>query len=128
MRGSYGAGAAIAVLIPLAAYFFGLFGSLVSFQALEYLASTVFLLAGLWTVASGFLIAEAKDRTYYAIWGVVLACVSLFAYVPTGEAIGILIIAIVVLIVLVFFTGRTQKMFTAATSAPQPAGESPATS
>lgn len=119
-------GTAVAVLLSLAAYLFGLFGSLYSVSGLEMLASTAFLLVGLWTLAAAFVVVEAKDRTYYAVWGVVLACLSLFAYVSPAIALGILLIAIVVLIFLVLYTGRTQKTFTAATSPPAPAGPAPA--
>jgi hypothetical protein len=126
LKVGWGVGVALAVLVSLAAYLFGLFGPLYSIIAVELLASTIFLLVGLWTLASGFFIVEAKDRTYYSVWGVVLACLALFAYVPPAIALGILILAIVVLIVLVLFTGRTQKMFTAATSPPSPAGPTPA--
>jgi hypothetical protein len=117
---------AVAVLLSAAAYLFGLFGPLYTLVALELLVSTTFLLTGLWTLASGLLLVEAKDKTYYSVWGVVLACLSLFAYVPPATALGILLIAIVVLILLVFYTGRTQKAFTAATSPPSPAGPTPA--
>jgi Ca2+/Na+ antiporter len=114
------------VLLSLAVYFFGLFGSFTTLQAVEYMFSTIFLLTGLWTLVSAFAIVEAKDRTFYSLWGIIFACVSLFAYVPANFAIGILLIALVVLIVLVYFTGRTQKEFTTATKPPRPAGDMPA--
>src|SRR5271157_1590534 len=126
MKASWGIGVAIGILLSLAAYFFGFFGALFTLQAVEYLFSTMFLIAGLWTLVSAFVIVEAKDRTYYSVWGIVMTCVSLFAYVPAQFAIGILLIALVVLIVLVYFTGRTQKEFTTATSPPRPAGDTPA--
>jgi amino acid transporter len=122
----YWVGIGIAVLLSLAVYFFGFFGSYTTLQAVEYMFSTIFLLTGLWTLVSAFAIVEANDRTFYSLWGIVFACVSLFAYVPPNFAIGILLIALVVLIILVYFTGRTQKEFTTATKPPQPAGDLPA--
>ena len=128
MKPSYWIGVGIGVLLSLAVYFFGFFGSFTSLQAVEYLFSTMFLLTGLWTLVSAFAIVEAKDRTFFALWGIVFACVSLFAYVPANFAIGILLIALVVLIVLTYFTGRTQKEFSTATMSPRPAGDTPAAS
>jgi uncharacterized membrane protein YhaH (DUF805 family) len=126
-RPSYWIGVGIGVLLSLALYFFDFLGSnLAALQTLEYLFSTIFLLTGLWTLVSAFAIVEAKDRTFYALWGIVFACVSLFAYVPANFAIGILLIALIVLVVLTYFTGRTQKEFTTATRPPRPAGDTPA--
>jgi len=126
MKPSYWLGVGIAVLLSLAVYFFGFFGSFTTLQAVEYMFSTMFLLTGLWTLVSAFAIVEAKDRTFFSLWGIVFACVSLFAYVPANFAIGILLIALIVLILLVYFTGRSQKEFTTATRPPRPAGDLPA--
>jgi hypothetical protein len=126
MKPSYWIGVGVAVLLSVAVYFFGLFGSFTTLQAVEEMFSTVFLLVGLWTLVASFALVEIKDRTFFALWGVILSCVSLFAYVPANYAIGILLVALVVLILLVYFSGRTQKEFTAATSPPRPAADTPA--
>jgi hypothetical protein len=122
----WGVGAGLAVLVSLVLYSFGLFGALVTLQSVGLLLSTIFLLVGLWTLVAAFVVVEAKDRTYYAAWGVVIAFVSLFAYVPATYAIGILLIALIVLILLVLYTGKTQEAFTAATTPPAASGGSPA--
>lgn len=126
MKASWGIGVGVGILASLAAYFFGVFGSFTTLQAVEYLFSTMFLLIGIWTLVSAFAIVEVKDRTFYALWGVILAAVSLFAYVPANYAIGILLVALIVLILLVFYSGRTQKEFTTATRPAAPAGDTPA--
>ena len=128
MKPSYWFGVGIAILLSLAVYFFNAFGSFDTFQAVEYLFSTMFLLTGLWTLVSAFVIVESKDKTFFSLWGIIFACVSLFAYVPANYAIGILLIALVLLIVLVYLTGRSQREFTTATRPPQPAGNMPAAS
>ena len=125
MKVGWGIGVVIAVLVSFAAYSFGLFGPMVTFSAAELLLSTIALLVGLWTVIAAFTTMGAKDRVYYSAWGVVLTCLSLFAYLPAAYAIGILLIAIVAMILLVVYAGRTEKIYTAATTAPPPAGGSP---
>jgi hypothetical protein len=122
----YWIGFGIAILLSLAVYFFGLFGTFTTLQAVEQMFSTIFLLVGLWTLVAAFALVEVKDRTFFALWGVILSCVSLFAYVPANYAIGILLVALVVLILLVYFSGRFQKEFTTATHPPNPAGDTPA--
>jgi uncharacterized membrane protein HdeD (DUF308 family) len=95
-------------------------------MAVYLLIASALLLSGLWTVVSAFLVVEAKDRTYYSVWGVVMFCLSLFAFVPPALAAGILIVAIIILIVLVIYAGRAQELVTAGANPPTTAGGTPA--
>ncbi|MDA4121076.1 MAG: hypothetical protein OK404_01560 [Thaumarchaeota archaeon] len=126
MKVGWGVGIAIAVLASFAAFFFGLFGTLYSSTAVYLLIASALLLSGLWTVVSAFLIVEIKDRTYYSAWGVVMSCLSLFAFVPPAIAAGILIVAIIILIILVIYAGRAQGLVTAGANTPTAAGGTPA--
>ena len=122
MKIGWGIGIAIAVLASLASFFFGLFGPLYSSSSIVFLVAASLLLSGLWTIASAFLILEAKDRIYYSVWGVVLFCLSLFAFVPPAYAAGVLVVAIIVLILLVIYAGRAKGIVSATASPPQAAG------
>lgn len=126
MKPSYWIGVGVAVLLSLAVYLFGIFGSFATLQAVEDMFSAVLLLVGLWTLVAAFALVEIKDRTFFALWGVILSSVSLFAYVPANYAIGILLVAFVVLILLVYLSGRSQKEFTTATAPPRAAADTPA--
>jgi len=108
----------VAVLVSAAAYLFGLHAN--------YAVSLMLLLLGLWTVISAIFLVDRKDRWYYTGWGVVIAFLSLFAFLPAGYTIGLILIAIVALILLYVYVGGTSKMITAARSPPSPAGETPA--
>jgi hypothetical protein len=122
MKIGWGVGIAIAVLASLASFFFGLFGPLYSSSSIVFLVAASLLLSGLWTIASAFLILEAKDRIYYSVWGVILFCLSLFAFVPPAYAAGILVVAIIFLILLVIYASRAKDIVAATASPPQPAG------
>ncbi len=103
MKPTWGIGIVVAVLLSFALYFLGVIGTI-------WLAlGLVFVLSGLWTVVSGFLIAAAKDRTYYGSWGVFLACLSLFAFTRLTYAIGVTLLAVVGIILVVLFSGRKEK-------------------
>jgi len=126
MRVGWGLGAAVGLLIPLAFFFFGTLGSLTDVGTLERLLAIIFLLTGGWTLAFAVFIGESKDRLYYGVWGLVLAGLSLFDVVPPGDAIGIFIIAIVVLILLRVYTSRNQEMVTAGPATKATPGATPA--
>ena len=119
MRMSWGVGALVSVLLGVVVFLFGIL-------SLEQSISLMLLLVGLWTVAVAFTAAESKDRSYYSGWGVVIAFLSLFAYIPFNYTLGLLLLAVVALILLNVFMGRAPKTFTAATNPPRPAGETPA--
>ena len=118
VRPGWGIGALIAILLSFAAYLFGLL-------TVEQTASTILLLVGLWTIVVAFL-GDSKDRTYYSGWGVVLAVLSLFAFIPFYYTVGLILIAVVALIILSVYAGRAPKAYAAATNPPRPAGETPA--
>jgi len=115
----WGIGMIVAVLLSAAAFSFGL-------TNLEHTVSLGLLLVGLWTIVCALFLVERKDRWYYSGWGAVLAFLSLFAFLPAGYTIGLVLIAIVALILLYVYVGGTSKMITATRAPPSPAGETPA--
>lgn len=118
MKLGWGAGVTVAILLSIAAYLFDLVD-------LTHMVSLALLLVGLWTIAGALFVVEPKDRNYYAGWGVVLAVLSLFAFLPLAYTIGLLLVAIVALIFLYAYGNRTGKLVTAATPSPA-AGGTPA--
>ena len=120
MKPTWGIGIVVAVLLSFGLYFLGVIGTV------PLALASVFLLSGLWTIVSGFLIAAQKDRTYYGSWGVFLACLSLFAFVRLSYAVGITLLAIVGIIVVVVFSGKKEKMVAATSPPPAKTGGSPA--
>lgn len=122
LRLGIGMGMMVAVLLSAAAYLFGLV------KSLSYTVSLALLLVGLWTIACALTIVERKDRNYYGGWGVVIAVLSLFAFLPLQYAIGLLLLALVALILLYAYTGKKDKIITAARTPPAPAGGTPAAS
>ena len=117
-RLGWGVGIIVAILLSAAAYSFGLHAN--------YTISLGLLLVGLWTIVCALFLVDQKDRWYYSGWGVVLAFLSLFAFLPAGYTIGLVLIAIVALILLYVYVGGSSKMITAARTAPAPAGGTPA--
>ena len=107
-------GSLIAILISIVVYLFGLVD-------LKGMLSLMFLMVGLWTIVAAFTIFDPKDRYYYTGWGAVIAFISLFNFIPPSYTIGLIILAIIALIIINVYVGKTPKMFTAATS-PAPAG------
>ncbi|GEM_PF-788315 len=118
-RLGWGVGIVVAILLSAAAYSFGLVGP-------DRAISLGLLLVGLWTIVTGLFLVDQKDRWYYSGWGVVLAFLSLFAFLPAGYTIGLVLIAIVALILLYVYVGGSGKMIAAARTPPAPAGGTPA--
>jgi hypothetical protein len=117
-RLGWGVGIIVAILLSVAAYSFGLHAN--------YTFSLGLLLVGLWTVVSALFLVDQKDRWYYTGWGVVLAFLSLFAFLPAGYTIGLVLIAIVALILLYVYVGGSSRMIAAGRAQPAPAGGTPA--
>jgi len=118
-RVSWGIGIIVAILVAAAVYSFGIIGA-------GYSISLGLLLVGLWTIVTAFFLVDRKDQWYYSGWGVVLAFLSSFAYLPAGYTIGLVLIAIVALILLYVYVGGTSKMMAAARPPTSSAGETPA--
>jgi hypothetical protein len=120
LKPGWGVGIIVAILIPVAVYLL----SIVNFSGM---VSMLLLLVGLWTIISAFAIVERKDRSYYSGWGVVIAVLSLFYFLPSlNYTIALVILAIVALIIINVYIGKAPKMYEAATIQPAPAGETPA--
>lgn len=121
MKTSWGVGVIVAILVSASV---GLFGIL----NLSRTLSLMLLLIGLWTLVSAFALVEEKDRSYYSAWGVVVAFLSLFAYVPFDYSLGLIFLAVVALIFVNLYWGRaSKKMNPTQGQAPQ-AGNAPAAS
>ena len=114
MKPGWGIGMIIAVLLSVAVFFLGLVD-------LAGMVSLVLLLSGLWTLVSAFVIFDARDRSYYMGWGVVIAALALFDFIPFNYTVALILMAIVVLILVNVYLGRAPKMYNAATT-PAPAG------
>ncbi len=76
MKPSWGVGTTIAVLLSIVVY-------LVGIVDLRGMVSLALLLCGLWTLVAAFTIVEQKDRNYYSGWGIVIAALSLFEFIPS---------------------------------------------
>jgi hypothetical protein len=85
-----GIGLIVTVLVPIALL---LFGVLKPVQTI----STVLLLSGLWALAFGLLMERKQERLYYSGFGVVVALLSTFVFIPFRYTAGLVLVAIVVL-------------------------------
>ncbi len=110
------------VLAVLFAVAVGLLGSFSPQATL----SLVLILGGLWTIAAAFMVVDRKDRSYYSAWGVVMAALSLAYLIPIQYELALILLAIVALIVIYVYYGKTPKMYEAATNPAPPAGPTPA--
>ena len=120
MKPGWGVGAIVTVLLSVAVY-------LLNLVTLRGMVSLLLLLFGAWTVVAAFMLVDRKDRSYYSGWGVVIAVLSLFYFMPSiNYTIALVLLAIIALIVINVYIGRAPKLYTAATSHPSPAGDTPA--
>lgn len=120
LKVGFGIGAVIGILLSIVVYLV----ELVNFYGMLAL---MFLFLGLWTLVAAFAIVDPKDRYYYTAWGVVIAFLALFDFIPPNYTIALIILAIVAIIIINVYVGRTPKGLTAATTAaPAPGGSSAA--
>ena len=110
------------VVAALLAIAVGLLGSF----SLQATISLLLLLVGLWTVGSAFFVVDRKDRSYYSAWGVVIAALSLSYLIPLQYELALILLAIVALIIVNLYIGKTPKIYEAATNPAPPAGPTPA--
>jgi len=116
----YGAGVLIVVLLSFAAYFLAIITILQT-------VALILLLGGLWTVVAAFTIFNDSERSFYLGWGVVVAALSTFdVFNNFNYTIALILIAVVALILINVYMGRTPKMYSAATTSTPPGGGTPA--
>ncbi|HXW94297.1 MAG TPA: hypothetical protein VEJ19_01150 [Nitrososphaerales archaeon] len=116
MKLGYGAGIIIVVLLSAAVWLIGLID-------LARMFSLMLLLGGLWTVVAAFTIFDVSERSFYLGWGVVVAALSTFdIFNNFNYTIALILIAIVALILINVYIGRTPKMYSAATTRPAGGG------
>ncbi|HYA56090.1 MAG TPA: hypothetical protein VED22_04750 [Nitrososphaerales archaeon] len=121
MRLGYGAGIIIVVLLSAAAWLVGI----IDFPRM---ISLMLLLGGLWTVVAAFTLFNDSERSFYLGWGVVVAALSTFdVFNNFSYTIALILIAIVALILINVYIGRTPKMYSAATTPPAGGGTPAAT-
>jgi hypothetical protein len=111
----WGVGIVIAILLSAVVYLVGIVN-------LGGLVSLVLLLSGLWTLVAAFTIFDRKGRTYVSGWGVVVAALSLFYFIPPNYTIALVLLAIVALIVINVYAGRGPKASASAANFPPPPG------
>ena len=115
----YGAGILIVVLLSAAAFLIGAVDLL-------QMISLMLLVGGLWTVVAAFTIFDVGERSFYIGWGVVVAALSTFdIFNNASYTIALILIAIVALILINVYLGRTPNMLHAA-NAPPAGGGTPA--
>jgi hypothetical protein len=114
LKPGWGVGTLVAILLSLAVWLL----NIVPFLGMVSLA---LFLCGLWTVVSAFVVVETRDRMYYAAWGVVIAALGLFYYIPANYTIALILLAIVALIIINVYVGKAPKLYEAAHN-PTPAG------
>ena len=120
MKPSWGVGTIIAILLSVALY-------LLEVVTLEGMVSLLLLLCGVWTVIAGLVVVDRKDRSYYTGWGAVVAVLSLFYITPSlNYTIALVLLAVIALIIINVFIGKTPKIYTAGSNPPSPAGDTPA--
>ncbi len=111
MRGSWGAGIIIAVLLPLALLLFGILN-------FAHTIAGIILLIGVWTLISGFAFSPQRDRIFMVGWGLVLAIFSTIFLIKPAYALGLVLLAVIALVLVTAF-GRQKP--TPAVAAPTPA-------
>lgn len=121
MKPSYGMGVLVIVLLTVAVALLGLLG-------VQGAVSMGLLLAGAWTILAGFAIAEEKERSYYAGWGIIIAGLSLSYLIPIQDAVALVLLAIVGLIVATAYFARTPRVGTPAANTPSSGGPAPSSS
>jgi hypothetical protein len=97
-----GAGLIATVLLPVALL---LFGTLKFDQTF----SAILLLSGLWTLVFGLLIEKKEERLYYSGFGVVVALLSTFLFIPLRFTAGLVVVAIVALALTSAVSRSSQK-------------------
>ena len=92
MKVGLGIGMLVCILVPVALLLFGIVD-------VAQAAALLLLLAGLWTVIFGALLARSKDRLYDIGFGIIVATLASFIYLPLQYAGGLVVVAIIVIVV-----------------------------
>jgi len=100
-----GVGLVATVLLPLAFLLFGLLKARQTFPA-------ILLLSGLWALVFGLLMEHKQERLYYSGFGVVVALLSTYLFLPLQYTAGLVLVAFVALALTqaVFRPGAPPKM------------------
>lgn len=92
----WGIGVIVAVLISLALILFGVVSTINGI-------ATMFLLNGLWFVVFGLSFTAERDRLYFIGWGLVVAVLSTFDFLPWQYALGLEVVVVLVVVLLYVF-------------------------
>ena len=109
----WGVGIIVAVLISLALLLFNVVSGANAVAAL-------LLLVGLWTLVFGAAFTTARDRLYFVGWGLVIAVLSTFAFLPLQYTAGLVVVVILIVVLASVFWKPGSK-------APPPPGQGSAT-
>jgi hypothetical protein len=99
MKIGLGAGLAVCLLLPVVLFLFGILGDA---QA----AAAVLLLGGLWTVLYGFAFARSRDRFYDVGFGIIVALLSTFDFLPLQYVFGLVLLSVIAIVVASAAMGR----------------------
>lgn len=101
MKVGFGAGLIICFLLPIVLLLFGVLG-------VAQAAAAILLLGGLWGVAYGILFAKDRDRFYDVSFGIVVAMLSTFDFLPIAYVVGLVLLSVIAIVVSSITVGRKQ--------------------
>ena len=99
MKIGLGVGLIICVLLPVVLLLFGIIDTVQT-------ASAILLLGGLWTAAYGILLGKTGDRLYNVGFGIVVAVISTFIFLPLQYVVGLVLISVIAIVLASVTTSR----------------------
>jgi hypothetical protein len=91
LRIGLGLGLLVCVLVPVALLLFGIVDD-------AQTAALILFFGGLWTIAFGAVFGGRKDRLYNVGFGIIVAVLSTFIFLPLQYTAGLVVLSIVGLI------------------------------
>jgi len=102
MKIALGAGLAVCLLLPVVLFLFGILGDAQAVAA-------VLLLGGLWTVLYGIVFAKSRDRFYDVGFGIIVALLSTFDFLPLQYVLGLVLLSVIAVVVASAAMGRGKR-------------------
>ena len=99
MKVGFGAGLIICFLLPIVLLLFGVLG-------VAEAAAGILLLGGLWGVVYGIMFAKDRDRFYDVGFGIVVAVLSTFDFLPLQYVLGLVLLSVIGIVVSSMTMGR----------------------
>jgi predicted membrane protein len=88
VKTGWGIGLLVCVLLPVALLLFGIVD-------VAQTAALILLLAGLWTAVFGVVFENANDRFYDVGFGIIVAVLSTFVFLPVQYAAGLVVVSVI---------------------------------